>query len=38
VLAVGLEQSAAVINAFPYEQRKGVMLDAPPLPDVIEIY
>jgi hypothetical protein len=35
VLAVGLEQSAAVINAFPYEQRKDVGLCTPDPPDGI---
>jgi hypothetical protein len=35
VLAVGLEQSAAVINAFPYEQRKDVGLYTPDPPDGI---
>jgi hypothetical protein len=38
VLAVGLEQSAAVMNAFPYEQRKDVMLDTPPLPDCADLF
>jgi hypothetical protein len=35
VLAVGLEQSAAVINAFPYEQRRDVGLCTPDPPDGI---
>ena len=35
VLAVGLEESAAVIDAFPYEQRKDVGLCTPDPPDTI---
>ena len=38
VLAVGLEEGGALIDAFPYELRKGVGFGAPPLPDVVEIY
>ena len=38
VLAVGLEQGGALIDAFPYELRKDVGFGAPPAPDVIEIY
>jgi hypothetical protein len=35
VLAVGLDESAAVINAFPYEQRKDVGLCTPDPPDTV---
>jgi hypothetical protein len=38
VLAVGLEQGAALLDAFPYELRKDVGFGAPPLPDTIELY
>ncbi len=37
VLTVGLEQGAALLDAFPYEQRKNVMFDAPDLPDTIRL-
>jgi len=32
------KQSAAVMNAFPYEQRKDVGLDTPPLPDSADLF
>jgi hypothetical protein len=35
VLAVGLDESAALINAFPYEQRKDVGLCTPDPPDTV---
>ncbi len=33
VLAVGLKNSAKLLDAFPYEQRKDVQFDAPDRPD-----
>jgi hypothetical protein len=38
VLAVGLEEGGALIDAFPYELRKDVGFGAASLLDVIEIY
>jgi hypothetical protein len=37
VLAVGLEQGGALIDAFPYDMRKDVGFGAPPPADTIDL-